>query len=123
MAPRHAHDHAMMSLQAALLCAVLGCPQDDAAIVATTSQARSVWTPRHSPDRRRLPMTDPPTGACRHFPHLHLLLIGSSGQKLPIGTPFNAEEGGVEMVGVTQGLHQGTCSRIPHLDNIVQPTA
>src|SRR6266849_2978018 len=122
-APCHAHDHATMPLQAGLLFAVGGLPQDNAAIVAATSQVRSVWAPRHPTDRGWLPTANPPAGACAHFPHLHLLLIAPTGQKPAIWTPRYAEEGGVDVVGVTQGLHTSFCGRVPHLDGIVQPTA
>src|SRR6266849_660441 len=122
-APGHAHDHATMPLQPGKLRSVGGLPQDDAAIVAATGQSRPVWAPRHTTDRGWLPTANPPAGACAHFPHLHLLLIAPTGQKPAIRTPLYAEEGGIEVVGVAQGLHAGFCGRIPHLDGIVQPAA
>src|SRR5207237_9279942 len=104
-APCHTHDHATMPLQAGLLRSGGGLPQDDAAIVAATGQARSIWTPRHTTDRGWLPTANPTAGACAHFPHLHLLLIAPTGQKSAIWTPLYAEEGGIDVVWVTQGLH------------------
>src|SRR5205085_9627920 len=108
-------------LQEGLLRAASGLPQDDAAIVAATGQVRSVRTPCHPTDRRWLSITNPPANARGHFPHLHLLLIASTGQKPAIWTPLYAEEGSVGVVGVAQGLHTGFCGHIPHLDGIVQP--
>src|SRR5258708_12659613 len=70
-APCHAHDHATMPLQAGLLFAVGGLPQDNAAIVAATGQARSIWTPRHPTDRGWLPTAHPPAGARPPFPPPH----------------------------------------------------
>src|SRR2546421_3320417 len=67
-APGQAHDHATMPLQAGLLRAGGGLPQDDAAIVAATCQARSVWTPRHPMDRGWLPTANPPAGGPAPFP-------------------------------------------------------
>src|SRR5712692_3235991 len=122
-APGHAHNHATMPLQAGLLRSVGGLPQDNAAIVAATGQSPPVWTPRHTTDRGWLPTAHPPVGACAHFPHLHLLLIAPTGQKPPIWTPLYAEEGGIDVVGVAQGLHTSFCGRVPHLDGIVQPAA
>src|SRR5216684_1913496 len=122
-APGHAHNHTTMPLQAGLLRSVGGLPQDDAAIVAATGQSPPVWAPRHTTDRGWLPTAHPPVGAGAHFPHLHLLLIAPTGQKPAIWTPRYAEEGGVEVVGVAQGLHTSFCGRVPHLDGIVQPAA
>src|SRR5260370_2314407 len=59
-APCHAHDHATMPLQAGLLFAVGGLPQDNAAIVAPTGQARSLCTPPPPTDRGWLPTAPPP---------------------------------------------------------------
>src|SRR5258708_15440809 len=70
-APCHAHDHATMPLQAGLLFSVRGLPQDNAAIVAATGQARSIWTPRHPTDRGLLPTAHPPAGAAPLLPHPH----------------------------------------------------
>ena len=112
-----------MPLQAGLLGTGGGLPQDDAAIVAATGQLLPVRAPRHPADRGWLPMAHPQAGARAHVPHLHLLLIAASSQQLSIGTPLDAEEGGVEVVRVAQGLHQSTCGRVPHLDGIVQPAA
>src|SRR3989454_12136 len=105
-----------MPLQAGLLGTGGGLPQDDAAIVAATSQLLLVRAPRHPADRGWLPMAHPQAGARAHVPHLHLLLIAASSQQLSIGTPLDAEEGGVEVVRVAQGLHQSTCDRVPHLE-------
>src|SRR5207244_13600734 len=110
-----------MPLQAGLLGSGGGLPQDDAAIVAATGQLLPVRAPRHPADRGWLPMTHPQAGARAHVPHLHFLLIAATGQKPAIGTPLYAEEGGVQVVGVAQGLHQSTCGRVPHLNDIVQP--
>src|SRR5579864_4482859 len=112
-----------MPLQAGLLGTGGGLPQDDAAIVAATGQLLPVRAPRHPADRGWLPMAHPQAGARAHVPHLYLLLIAASSQQLSIWTPFDAEEGGVEVVRVAQGLHQSTCGRVPHLDGIVQPAA
>src|SRR3989442_5184309 len=109
----------MVPLQAGLLRAGGGLPQDDAAIVAATGQSRPVWTPRHSTDRGWLPTTHPTADARAHLPHLHLLLIAPTGQKPAIGTPLYAKERGVRVFGVAQGLHTGFCDRVPHLDGIV----
>src|SRR5690348_13872465 len=68
-------------------------------------------------------MAHPQAGACAHVPHLHLPLIAPTSEKPTIWTPFDAEEGGVEVVRVAQGPHQSTCGRVPHLDGIVQPAA
>src|SRR5713226_5439095 len=99
-----------------------GTPDEElstASTSATTGQVRSIWTPRHTADRGWLPTAHPPANACVHFPHLHLLLIAPTGQKPAIWTPLYAEEGGVEVVGAAQGLHNGFCGRVPHLNSIV----
>src|SRR5258707_736668 len=98
-------------------------PQDDDAIVTATGQGRSVWAPRTLTNRRWLAMTDPLTHSCGHFPHLYLSLIASTGQKPAIWTPRHAEEGGVEVIGIAQGLHSSMGRCFPHLYGIVQPAA
>src|SRR5437588_12681174 len=89
-APRHAHHHATMPLQAGLLGTVGGLPQNDAAIVAATGQLLPVRAPRHPADRGWLPMAHPQAVARAHVPHLHLLLIAAGSQHLSIVTPLQA---------------------------------
>src|SRR5207245_9886057 len=103
------------------LPSVRGLPPDAAAIVATPCQSPPVRPPRHTTARGWPPTAHPPVGACAHLPHLHLLLIAPTGQKPAIWTPLHAEEGGVDVVGVAQGLHTGFCGRVPQLDGIAQP--
>src|SRR5207244_6742680 len=114
---------ATMPLQASLLCTGGGLPQNDAAIIAATGQLLPIWTPRHPADRGWLLMAHPQADARAHVPHVYLLLIAASSQQLSIGTPLDAEEGGVEVIRVMQGLYTSFCGRVPHLDGIVQPAA
>src|SRR5438105_15890813 len=63
----------------------------------------------------------PPASAGGHLPHLHPLLIAPTCQKLSIGTPRQAIEGGVDAVGVAQDVHIGSRARVPHPYGIVPP--
>src|SRR2546421_4952151 len=105
-----------MPLQAGLLRAVGGLPQDDAAIVAATGQARSVRTPRHPTDRGWLPMTHPSAGARAHFPHPHPLLISPPPPKTAPLTPPPFQERGIDQGLGAPRLHHSLSWRVPPPD-------
>src|SRR5258708_24367604 len=111
-APCHAHDHATMPLQAGLLFAVGGLPQDNAAIVAATGQARSIWTPRHPTDRGWLPTAHPPAGARPPFPPPPPPPIAPPRPTPALPGPPHARERGIRLAWFPPSLrHPLLCHR------------
>src|SRR5439155_21982611 len=96
-------------------------PQAHDAIIAATGHPGAAWIPGHTLDSARVRATDPAAGARRHVPHLHSLLIAPTGKPLPVRTPRHSKEVGVDVVGISQDLHTGSCARVPHPDGIAPP--